>query len=242
MDRRAILIEASEVPGQSILKGAKLDPKIFEDFLISKAGGNWYSTEITILRNPTVAEVKSKIAAARIADYSFVSFSGHGYHAKGKSVDETRIMLKNGELSAFELNTGSDRVTVVVDACRNVHLLQRSITANLQLSAIASDMPSTRSLFDQEVQKCERGAIFMYSCDLNEAATEYSNGGLFTNSLVDFAETWSLKQSGSGGKVLSTKDAFAGASIVTTKKMPQQNPQYEPGRRLGHFPFSVWKS
>lgn len=242
MTRRAILIEASQVPGQAVLNGAVFDVANLRSYLTSKAGGQWLQSEIVVLNNPTIATARSAILEARTSKYSFVSFSGHGRHVKGMAIDETRILLKDGELSAFELNTGSDRVTVNVDACRDVIFLEgmekRSLEAShYQMSMVSGD---TRHLFDLETERCERGVVFMYSCDLGEGASENSSGGLFTRSLVGVGDGWHEGQRGQVGKVLSVQEAFSSTAYLTTQRMSQQHPQYVPGKRLFHFPFSVW--
>lgn len=240
MARKAILIEASEVPRQTPLPGAKEDVINLSRFLRSMAGGEWHSSEIDVLANPSVATVLATIAAARSADYAFVSFSGHGRHVVGKDIDETRILLRDGELSAFQLNTGSDRVTVIIDACRHVSELigeQRSLQANA--GQLSYNLQSTRALFDSELRLCERGAIYMYGCDLNEGANENSKGGLFTRSLIGVGDDWFAGPHTKSSDVLSIQQAFAGAAVITTRRAPQQHPQYQPGRRLHHFPFAV---
>lgn len=244
MKRKALLIEASATPGETALPGAAKDPDVIKRFLKSQAGGEWEESEIEILRNPSCFEVKLSVKLASVADYAFVAFSGHGHHVVGKGVDETRICLRDGQMSAYELNTGSDRCTVVIDACRKVtHLVEnveKYARARAMLFSNTLVKRGYRQYFDKQLEECGTGVIYLYSCNLNEAAGENSEGGFFTLFLVDSGETWHDSQASRWNQCYTLEDSFKSAAAMTTKRQPQQHPVYDPGRRLDSFPFAVW--
>jgi hypothetical protein len=242
MKRFALLIEASQVPGEQDLPGARADMETFQSWLISNPGGFWHSTEYQILRTPTVAEVKKALERIGKIDYGFIVFAGHGFHSK--ELDKTKVCLKDGGLLAHELRPNADRCTLVIDACRNV-VSEIPLMESIQLSyaevrkyAAFARTRDFRQEFETKIGACEKGFIYLYSCDLNESAADSPRGGLFSRCLVasgvGFAENNSDAK-----KWLSTREAFGSASSATTSHTPTQHPKYEPGRRLGHFPFAI---
>ncbi len=240
MKRIALLIEASEVPGESVLPGAKEDVKAYHDWIYSKPGGDWYDTEIRILNTPRISEVKAAISAAGKVDYAFVAFSGHGCHSK--ELDLTKLCMRDGTMSVREVVPDTDRCTMVVDACRNV--MAEIFTKSFQLSlnearayAKFAEARNYRQDFEDLVSNAEKGTIFLYSCDLDESAGESASGGYFSRYLVEGGLAYA--RSRNGQRSYLTKTAFQVAAEATTLRNKQQHPKYEPGRRLVHFPFGV---
>ena len=242
MARRAILIEASGKPGEKgYLEGAVADVENFRIHLLSEHGGAWETSEVTVLHNPSRSQVLTEIAAAKTADYSFVTASGHGYHLKSGTLSETMFCLKdNDEIGASELNTGSPRCTVVLDCCRKItspaqlQEMRKSVRA-----ALAAKAPRSfyRRAFDDALLASEKGCSYLYSCDLDEAAQEDNNGGFYSVGLVFCARAWHDVQSSAG--IYDVVDAHNGAAKVVTAREPQQHPKHQAGRRLRYFPFAV---
>ncbi len=243
--RAAILVESSDIPSQRDLPGARLDVKNWQKHLLSKHGGAWEPTEITVLNKPSWNYLKNLLEIHHNTDYVFITFSGHGYHLAGKDIDETRICLTStDEVAVVSINPGNPRCTFVIDTCRGIvreeELLRKSMVFEARFYKEAVDRSVYRELFDLMVLKGERGIIRLYSCDLDEAANESSrSGGHFSRSLVDCSEDW--YQSVEHGERLyyPVNSAFNCAAGRTTARSPQQHPQYEGGRRLNHFPISV---
>ncbi len=246
MSRRAILIEASKVKGQKEIPGARVDVANYSEFLQSPFGGGWNASEITILSHPTKSNLLAQIAAAKYDDYSFVTFSGHGYHIKGRDLDESRILINDTEeVSVETLNPGSSRSLIIADTCRNVTVLEEEVKqfSRALMEARAKLNPSKegcRKLFDEVLAGTEKGAAFMYSCNLNESAGESSSrGGYFSRFQLDVGEQWGERQSQRAS--LTCFQSFSAASELTiSKSKGQQHPQYECGRRTSHFPFAVF--
>lgn len=243
MKRRAVIIEASNVPGESFLPGAVEDASNYEKYLQSLAGGEWYNFEINVVRNKKIAVVRAAIAATADADYSLIAFSGHGSHARSlnRELDETRICLDGGELAVSDLNSGSDRCLVVVDCCRKIMTttITKAFALNMEAHQRAAER-STRAIFEETVQSSEKGCCTVYSCDLDEAAGETKNGGYFTGALLEAGKSWYAAQNGGSHSVLRIDKAFDAAAKVVTAKHAQQHPQQELGRRRFHFPWAVY--
>lgn len=246
MSRKAILIEASGIPGaKGYLPGAAADARIFEEYLRSAAGGAWESHEITPLHNPTLATVQRELAAAKSSDYCFVTASGHGRHVQGRGIDETRFSLTDGnEISAASLNTGSTRCAVVIDCCRHVtvlveEILEAAMAQNMRKAAQYYDRALYRKVFDEALGLTEFGCSYLYSCNLNEAAQESEKGGYYSQALIEAAGRWFTSSSTIGKQVYDLYDVNNLASAIVTRREPQQHPQTQLGRRNRYFPFTV---
>lgn len=241
MKRAALLIEASQVEGLSDLPGARVDVEAWKSFLSSPMGGAWEDSEIWVLRTPTIESLTSILALFSNYEYILLAFSGHGYHLRGGRIDETRICLKGKkELSVGSLNNGVPKMTIVVDACREVHLLEKKefIAAfaadELRSRMVGLDRVSYRNRYNDQIKIAPAGVEILYSCDLNEAANETSNGGIFTQSLIRVGEDYKER-----GGILTVDRAFLLAKHYVTYKYPQQHPIFEGGRRITHYPFAV---
>jgi len=239
--RYALLIEASEVPGEDRLEGAKADVMAYHDWLYSKPGGDWRNDEIVTLNTPTASEVRRALTRAGKVDYAFVAFSGHGFHSK--ELDLTKLCMRDGRMTVREIIPDSPRCAMVVDACRNV--MPEIFTKSFQLSLLEArryakfaEERNFRQDFENLVADAEKGTIFLYSCDLEESAGESSLGGYFSRFLVEAGGAFADRNQ-DGSKWYSTKHAFTSAARMTTERNRQQHPKYEPGRRLVHFPFGV---
>jgi hypothetical protein len=240
MNRIALLIEASQVSGLVDLPGARKDVEDLKFFLKSPLGGAWDENEIKILRTPTKSLLEINLSSAKSYNYVFIAFSGHGYHAKGKNINETRICLYGSqEISVNTLNCGSPKTTIVIDACREVHVIKEDITATFAMDELSkrmlyADRAAHRKLFDDAITSAPMGAEYLYSCNLDEAAGESSEGGYFTQALLRSGKNFNKKAC-----VLTVDDAFREGKYYVTAKAPQQHPVFEGGRRLTHFPFAV---
>lgn len=248
MKRRAILIEAANLKGQTPLPGAEVDLKNYQRYLCSIEGGNWYQSEIVALSKPLKRTVLEQIRAAeREADYLFLAFSGHGYTKKANpyafpqpTVNQMTMLCINDseEMSLAEINP-SIKNFVVADSCRTIELVQKSmITEALQASYRFSNAEqSARTLFDNAVTNADAGQIIAYSCGINESAGEDKNrGGYFSAAMMEAG----IDQASQGvQRAISASDVFAQAKLIVKRQAAQQNPEYSPGRRIRHFPFAV---
>lgn len=240
MTRQAILIEASEVPGHDKLVGAARDVENWRTYLYSNAGGAWEYGELTVLRTPSRRDVQTHILAARSKSYVFVAYSGHGRHPYGaNSETDTEVLLRDGFLPSREFNSGSDRTTIVVDACRNITVRALKDRAIFESAKFAADSLrlAHRKAFDEAVARSDKGPIYMYSCSVGESAWEEDSGGEYTSCLIQTGSKW--HRSAGSDEALSTSSTHDVAAVAVTRKTSQQHPRYLGGRRLAHFPFAV---
>lgn len=252
MKRKAIIIESSNVKGETDLPGARVDKQNWVNFLISDLGGAWGDGEIITLSKPTSSVLEGHLDDHR-DKYCFVAFSGHGCDGS--------IALNDSLLSypISKLKPRGRKGTVVVDSCRGVEkaalrtfsahriLLEhsdsgRAVVANSQ-RGVATKYASgaTRELiinvnsltWFQSLETAGTGIVEMLACAKGEAAGENPNsGGYYTSLLLQSADLW--QQRGGVGNVHSTRDAHDHAA----QKLPaQQTPEYKPNGVA--FPFAV---
>lgn len=244
MKRRALLIEASQIPGCSDLPGARADVSGFHRYLASYPGGAWNDDEIVCLSHPSKSILEAHLAAASVADYCFIAFSGHGEHVKGRLSEDTKIQInKTDEFSARALASGFDRGTVVVDSCRNIRVqlsLRESVKYSkaMSFSDDASIRYRHRQLFNNTALAAEEGVVFMFGCSVGQSANDFSLGGAFSFALHDSAASWSVGQHAPA--ILDTNGAFSLAHSLVTSEVSKQTPVMDGAiRRKKHFPFAV---
>ena len=241
--RAAILIESSDIKNEQDLPGARKDIENWKNFLISNQGGAWEYSEISVLHRPTLVQLKSILNSHRYKDYVFIAFSGHGYHIQNADIDETKICLnETEEPSVFSINPANDRCTFIIDACRgiiNEQELRKSLFAEEMINKLSLSRIVYRELFDKSVMRAEKGIIRLYSCSINESASESPLGGTYSKFLIEVAQNWHEKTTHGDGNLLLLNRAHDLAAKLTTKKTPQQHPEYQGGRRLFHFPIAV---
>jgi hypothetical protein len=242
--RRAIIIEAASMTGQPLLEGAIADARNLRSFLMSDIGGAWESGEVVTVSSPTKSALMAEIRRAASMDYVFITFSGHGYHAKEALLALDKVCLNDtDECTVNELVPASLWCTLLIDACRKVEIVKKAMRVVAFSESMKSLDPyyreACRMAFDQSIQGCERGTIKLFSCDLDEAAGEDKEGGFFTKGIIDESSDWADRQPKGFGMTLNIYDAFIMAKTAVQAQEPKQHPQFEGGRRLHYFPFAV---
>ncbi|MES2659489.1 MAG: caspase family protein [Verrucomicrobiota bacterium] len=248
MKKHAILINSSDVKGESDLPGARVDINNWWNFLQSRLGGSWRSDQIHILNKPSLAELDCALNTSGDG-YCFVAFSGHG----------TEGSISLNDLHEFcpisRLKPKGKRGTVVIDSCRGISPV-KSVTflGEARATDVINDARAGRytefseivkksdhaltassadALFDEELRLSSEGIVTMYSCAKGQSAGEDPKaGGYYTSALMDAANRFldaDRKRS-----VLSTKEAHDhAASIVPAPQAPVYTPSYLV------FPFAV---
>lgn len=245
LTRRAILIESSNVAGLTDLPGARIDVENWSAFLRSRAGGAWSDSEISILRKPKWVQLKRILDQNQATDYVFITFSGHGDHVRARDLDETRVCLnEDDDVLVASMNPGNPRCSFVVDSCRGLvvdeEIVEEAVAVHLGVRKEAASNYEYRRLFDDAVQHCEKGIAHLYACDIGENADESRrSGGYFSRYLVDCATEWHRQVDPGNRQYYPLDQAHSCASGRTTRRRPQQHPQYEGGRRRHHFPIAV---
>lgn len=254
MKRKAILIESSNVAGQTDLPGARVDIENWRSYLTSELGGLWAPSEIVTLHKPLSTDVKKEMEVDRDV-YVFVAFSGHG--------SEGSVCLNDfyAQFPIANLKPKTQRGVTVIDACRGIDVTavtriivrtalneatvppSRKVATNAQTgkvtnfsapeSLIKKAEISHRDVWGHALARSGTGTVEMFACARGQAAGENPNaGGYYTSLLLQSAVLW--EQVKSTEKVHSTKDAHDHAA----KQMPpQQTPVYAPTSLA--FPFAV---
>ncbi|MEE7626931.1 caspase family protein [Methylobacter sp. Wu8] len=239
--RKAILIGAPSVKPE--LPGVNIDVNDIKYFLLSDKGGAWKSSEIITMIDPSPASVDYQISLASNTDYVFITCSGHGEHQVGKSLDETVMYLNERDtISINSINPKNKRHLIIVDVCR--HLVKVEKYAALSAAMESATMDSARSqidyrkVFDDAVMNTSEGRVVAYSCDINQAAGDDGNGGVFTQALLSSVHRFNPTGNNSYG-IVNIKQAFDVAKDKTYSTNAPQTPVFNAGRRRDFFPFAI---
>jgi Caspase domain. len=244
--RAALLIGAPALEGHDYLRGVDSDMAALKQFLYSTHGGGWDQSEVVHITNPTRATIFQHLSNFERTgtNYFFCAFGGHGHHPKSDNVTSLCINDKE-EIGVSEIFPNITRQTILVDACR--HVTEEKLELSMKSAAFAEaarTLPlyyfeSCRKLFDDAVLGCETGRIELYSCNLDESASD----GLFTPALVECSAQWGIQNAPSysfpASKILDVSVAFRQAFQRTIAVNKLQHPQFVPGRRMTYFPFAV---
>jgi hypothetical protein len=248
--RRALIIEASKAKNQAVINGAAEDARRLRVWLNHNNGGGWNDDEIETLSNPSMAQVTAALTRAR-ADYTWVSFSGHGYIEEDSRTGRRtqKVIIGTGEEIPFtSLRPVSDKCTLVCDACRIVeetaYFSERVAKAMIYKRSHDKYSRSTyRNWFDVAIDRANSGAFFMYGCSAGQFSYEDPLvGGYFTAALIEGAANWSDSVEASGWLSMQAAidEAAAKVTLRTANKKPPQNPTGGPENRSGNsFPFAV---
>lgn len=253
MNRFAIIIESSDVRGQTDLPGARSDAKNWVSFLKSPLGGSWPDGSIKVFNKPTSVEIGAHLTVFKDY-YCFVCFSGHGAHSSARG---TLVCLNESEQSCSidRLKPVGSKGTLIVDACRGleghrkVRFEKRAATlmlANEANAAIKNRLTSfsasaiNTSRWNTMLDEPLTGIVTMYSCSIGEGAGEYSvgdpiQGGFYSLTLVAVADNWNRRTP--SGSIYSTKNAHDDTVTYFKEAGIGQNPEYSP--MWISYPFAV---
>ena len=248
MARKALIISnPGETGDEHYCEGVNRDIENYMSFLTSSIGGAWEIEEIRKLPRPSVAEVRTAMAAITLADYSLVIFCGHGgmYHLNGP----TMLELRSGQtLNADELRGSTSKRTVILDCCREIQrpivLAKRAVALDEALAAIRISRSECREYYDRWIESCPRGLITLFGCSADErAGDDATRGGFYSSSLIDSATTWAGQvriDTRTDCKVLSVVNAH-NDTIDTVERLSggTQHPTIQKPRSGNYFPFGV---
>ena len=231
MQRQAFLIGGDYTNPDNALSGIRADILAWKRFLMSSPGGCWHESEIIDLSGLSKIQILEALQEGRSIDYSLVCFSGQGHQTKDRfGFSMTTTMVNDVvEMSERELNPGSRWTLMFFDCCRK-GLNDNETVAFPNEALNKSQQRNTRSLFENELLKCESGLVKVFAADDGQAAAADRS---FSRVLIEVAN--GMVGTCRDG-VLRINDAVRFAS----KEMPSlQTPVYLGGRRLHHFPFAV---
>lgn len=253
MNRFALIIEASDVKGQTALPGAKQDAINWYNFLTSNVGGGWRQDEIVILNKPSRTLVTYYLVTHN-QDYCFVAYSGHGCELKSSPMQTTGIptvCLNDTEqqVPLSVLTPQSQYGTLISDSCRGHEILQKTASnfsnrgdsytlASEDIADIYTSLLHCKK-WHQALKQCclsQSGILTMYSCASGQSADEdpYA-GGVYTSLLINVAKSW--YGSAQSNTYYTTYDAHQQAAQLMKQYAPQQIPEYN--KFPLKFPFAV---
>lgn len=186
MRRKALLIGNSNG-----LTGVTKDLEKIKSFLLSNIGGAWNNNEIVMLPRSKKEEVENAVDNIKYGqiDFSIVYFSGHGGYQR-----ETVLQLSdNSEISENNLIGISSRQITIFDCCRSISHERK----NVELSAIFESFKDNhrdlyREAYNKRILQAIPQQVRLYSCSVGEISNDTSNGGVYTNALMQAVKQYSV--------------------------------------------------
>lgn len=247
MSRKALIIANPGRPGETnYCKGVEKDVENYRSFLRSPVGGLWYDSEITILHQPGVVQMKVEVLAQSAVDYSMTIFCGHGHHSAQSN--STIVELKPGvDLDSNELRRGAARHTLVLDCCRVIAPVTRMVESMMAkaMKAESEIHPADcRKYFDSKLAECPAGLVVLYACSVGQTAGDSeSQGGYYSYSLLDGAAQWvkdTYVDTTKTSRFLSVVEAHEiSKKGVNTMSGGRQVPLIDKPRSGEYFPFAI---
>lgn len=243
MIRRALVVGVGQAKGETVLPGTYKDQQSLSLYLRSITGGAWNDREVTVLSDPTRQQVVEKMRWVQEADFSFVSFSGHGYERQmelypGLMTTMTQMVCSDGrEIGKNEITPKTHRSVVLLDCCRVFHTIEKradSIGGMLERRASHTISRGTaRALFERAIGSAQRGPTVLYGCEFDGTASDLPS---FTQSLVATASQWGKQSFG----VLHLGNAFNAAYKLHQRVSPGRRPMIDLGRGVHRpVPFAI---
>lgn len=202
------------------LEGVNVDFQNYSRFFQSKVGGEWHSTEIISMMNPSRFALMSKIneLKAMALDYLIVVFSGHGGQER-----ETVLELNNTEetVSESELKYISSRQLNIYDCCRSYPSIAEASERSMKMFDSGGQIErSTRAIYENRIQNSIQQQICLYACSIGETAEDTSKGGVYSSNLLEVAI--SIKSTSESYYLVGT--THSGAKSRVKAKAYKQNP------------------
>lgn len=236
MKRYAILIQAP-LNGADYLEGVAVDIDCWKKYLKTLSGGAWLNEEIILLKKPAKSVLLHTLALAKIADYSIIVFSGHGFVKDGPlGFPETWVYINDSAnesestIPVNKLNPGTPRCLLSIDCCQK-YIKESSLIESQQVIPNANRHQQYRDLFDRRILECEQGCCRIYGAKIGESANDEQS---FSQVLMKIAENKGSNH------ISATVQECANEAIKAFMNIhPQQHPSYNGGRRLKHFPLVI---
>lgn len=223
MKRRALLIGSPGIPGTKgyLEDMTKNDLNKIKNYLMSNTGGKWYENEILLLDTNDIYEVKRYINSVRKEhnDFVFCAFSGHGWYDGNKL---SRV-FEIGESSLYEseFRQLSEKQLSVFDSCAEVYkpeILTESAIFKNSADLENSDTKNYREIYNNEILKCHKQNISLYSSSIDEFShTDKNLGGHFIHYLLNVGASNQMKN-------LDAIDTFQ----ITKERMKKDNRNQTP--------------
>lgn len=233
MKRKAIII----VNDDGVLEGISKDIQNITGFLTSLSGGSWYESEIEVIKNPTLQNLRSKLTVQRLLglDFCLVFFSGHG-SSDGR---KTHIQINNQKETIEEsaLFGFAKKQINFFDCCRCItkSLIQKS--ARSTTLAMDECLPNylsvedSRRIYSELVERAINQNPVFYSCELNEVSYDSPNGAVYLSSYLKNASDYTRFSSDKFKLAIQVHQA-ATKYVKSLNPRPEgnQNPTYTYSR------------
>lgn len=177
------------------LEGVKKDLDRFQSFLESDIGGAWErDDEIYRQCDLDYDEVMRiiDIIRNRCYDYVVVYFSGHGGM---KRATELCLNASGDLLNEEEISGLADKQLSIYDCCRVFPRIVKN-AMNFVFDESVESCLSRRKLyrerFEALITNASEQEVRLYACKPGRFANDTSNGGVYTQHLLDVAEEQSL--------------------------------------------------
>lgn len=250
--RRALIISnPGEEGAKNYCKGVFVDVENYLKYLQTPQGGWWSRNKIDLLHRPTRTRLRDAVSQLESFDYSYVAFSGHGWHSSVENA--TVLTLRSGEEVAYhELLKGASKRTLVLDCCREKYhepITEGRRDQHTLASLMQRRVPDPgrcREEFLNQINKALRGVVVINSCAIDETAGDSDMlGGRYTAGLFTTALQWAEAQSRATFQtepdVLSIVECHEGAAEYTRIRSGRtQNPTIEKSRSGPYFPLAVF--
>jgi hypothetical protein len=192
LKRKALLIGAPDDGETLYLDGVIVDVDRFHQYLKTPLGGAWRDEEIVTLVSPHKREIDRALKFLADADYTFITFSGHGgYNSFERSIE---IALRPGVTFGTRQFEGlTPKQTIVLDCCqkRFVPSIEAEALTIKFLTETAAFLNPVRARqeFDAWLSKCASACLVLKACSIDEFAYDGgAEGGLYSSTLIKMAE------------------------------------------------------
>jgi len=214
----------------------------YSNYFKSIAGGVYEDYEIIRLIEPTIGELKVLIQE-RKPDFVIIVFIGHGATQNGKQLFLTK---EDQIIQAGQLVLEVDKQLIIFESCR-------SITNSLLTIDLSDKIPNykkggvfriplsknkARNLYNQELQKCDKGVVICFACSVNEEAWNF----YFSYSLIDISHKWH-SDIRNWNQTLGIQDLMPAIITVVSKTALEEETQNQTPVVNGvvNFPFAICK-
>lgn len=242
MKRNCILIGA---PGSNskgnYLEGVSIDMYNMRNYLASNTGGAWNDNEILELINPSKEQINTALTKSKISDFSLVLFSGHGGTSTKNGRTYLEINTKGEDYPAEGLINHTKKEIVIVDTCRSYFTPVESQFESIMkaLNEQLSIRAKYRMAYDDAIENADIGPLILYACSIGETANDTNEGGIFTKTLIDTAQSISGIVS-TGIKIQTINNTFNYTRALVNERFKTQNPKMEGStRRNKWYPFAI---
>ena len=178
------------------LPGTKKDVDDLHRFLISCSGGAWEDNEIVERYNARLSQVRSELSSIKMGCYDYVVFyySGHGAWERSTHlyINETDEYVSESETRGL-----SQRQLSIFDCCRvgpQSGLESKIATFDEAINSQDVHRRLCREKFDRLIKSAAPQEIRLYACKVGQSAVATGDGSLYTQALLDAADSMGCSQ------------------------------------------------